>query len=109
MPPRGVAPGASNPEPYAIWLRMLHEQDNSAGSGAAEHELLKKRFTIKEHFPTQFAVRDSASGRLVPTDAATFQWLHSTQVDPSDVLVDSTHAYVDARQACSGQVVRTTI
>jgi hypothetical protein len=23
-----VAPGASNPEPYAIWLRMLHEQDN---------------------------------------------------------------------------------
>jgi hypothetical protein len=27
----------------------------------------------------------------------------------SDVLVDSTHTYVDARQACSGQVVRTSI
>jgi hypothetical protein len=27
----------------------------------------------------------------------------------SDVLVDSTHNYVDARQACSGQVVRTSI
>ena len=40
----------------------------------AEHELLKKRFAIKEHFPTQFAVRDSASGRLAPTDVATFQW-----------------------------------
>jgi hypothetical protein len=26
-----------------------------------------------------------------------------------DVLVDSTHTYVDARQAYSGQVVRTTI
>ena len=23
-----MEPGASNPEPYAIWLRMLHEQDN---------------------------------------------------------------------------------
>jgi serine/threonine protein kinase len=40
----------------------------------AEHELLKKRFAIKEHFPTQFAVRDSASGRLAPTDVATYQW-----------------------------------
>ena len=40
----------------------------------AEHQPLKKRFAIKEHFPTQFAVRDSATGRLAPTDVSTFQW-----------------------------------
>jgi hypothetical protein len=27
VPPGGVAPGASNPEPCAIWPRMLREQD----------------------------------------------------------------------------------
>jgi serine/threonine protein kinase len=40
----------------------------------AEHEILEKRFAIKEHFPSQFAVRDSSSDRLTPTDVATYQW-----------------------------------
>src|SRR6185503_20492768 len=35
--------------------------------------------------------------------------LYSTQVDPSDVLVDWTYTYVDTRRACSGRVVRAKI
>ena len=40
----------------------------------AEHELLKKSFAVKEHFPKQFAARDSANGNLIPTDVATYKW-----------------------------------
>jgi len=40
----------------------------------AEHELLKRRYAIKEHFPEQFAVRDDKSTRVKPTEARTFEW-----------------------------------
>ena len=73
------APIAVNALPIGTRLEryVIEEVLGVGGFGVtylAEHELLKKRFAIKEHFPPQFAVRDAASGRLVPTDIGTFQW-----------------------------------
>jgi hypothetical protein len=73
------APTATNALPIGTRLEryVIEEVLGVGGFGVtylAEHELLKKRFAIKEHFPWQFAARDSASGPPAPTDVATFQW-----------------------------------
>ena len=62
----------------------------------AEHELLGKLFAIKEHFPSQFATRDSASGRLTPTDAETYAWALDRFLQEARVLARCKHTNIVA-------------
>ena len=40
----------------------------------AEHETLKTRFAVKEHFPRQFAYRDTTTREVHPSDPAVYGW-----------------------------------
>jgi formylglycine-generating enzyme required for sulfatase activity/serine/threonine protein kinase len=62
----------------------------------AEHELLKKTFAVKEHFPTQFAARDSANGNLTPTDLPTYKWALERFSQEARVLAHCKHPNIVA-------------
>ncbi|MBI5456454.1 protein kinase [Candidatus Kaiserbacteria bacterium] len=62
----------------------------------AEHELLKKRYAIKEHFPSQFATRDRSSDRLTPTDGPTYKWALDRFLEEARILARSRHPNIVA-------------
>jgi len=57
----------------------------------AEHELLKKCYAIKEHFPSQFATRDLTTGHLVPSDLSIYKWALDKFLQEARILTRCSH------------------
>jgi serine/threonine protein kinase/uncharacterized membrane protein len=62
----------------------------------ARHEALGDVCAIKEHFPRQFAVRSGTTGRVSPTDEATFRWALDRFLGEGRSLVRCKHPNVVA-------------
>ena len=98
---RWDAPGGFSALPAGTVLDRYRIDSVIAAGGfgityLCHHVTLGKPYALKEHFPRQFAYRDSTTMDVLPTDPGTFKWALERFVQEGQALARCSHPNVVA-------------